>query len=45
MFCPVDMTDHVPHWSFIDRTMLVKTKKCDKGKKSSTTKAKQKIPF
>jgi len=43
------MRDHVPHWPFIDGTMLAKTKNATrekKGKKSSTTKARpKKNPF
>jgi len=32
MSCPVDMRDHVPHWPFLDGTMLVKTKNATKEK-------------
>jgi hypothetical protein len=41
IFCPVDMTGHVPYWPFTDGTILAKTENVTNEKKSSTTKAKQ----
>jgi hypothetical protein len=42
VFCPVDMREHVPHWPFIDWTIVPKQKMRQRKKKSSNTKAKQK---
>jgi hypothetical protein len=45
MFCPVDMRGHVPHWPFIDGTILAKTKNATKEKKVSNNKGKAETPF
>ena len=44
-FCPVDTTDHVPHWPFIDGTMLTKTKHATKEKNVINNKGKAETPF
>jgi hypothetical protein len=44
IFCPVDITDHVSHWSFTDRIMLATTKNAKRGKKYQQQQ-KQKTPF